>query len=114
MKIAVLSPIFEPVPPKGWGGVELVVHNLVEELIKRGHDVTLFAAEGSKTSARLITNGLPPANHDASQVADESQKILDQKLVAMQAEFDIIHAHTSHRFPYLENQLKVPFCLTVH
>lgn len=114
MKIAVLSPIFEPVPPKGWGGVELVVYNLVEELKNRGHEVTLFAADGSKTLANLVTNGLMPANHDDKQNADESQKILDHKLIQMQDEFDVIHAHTSHRFPYLEEKLKKPYCLTVH
>ena len=114
MRIAILSPIFEAVPPKGWGGVELVVYNLVESLVKNGHDVTLFCAENYHTHARVITNGLPPANHDPKQKPEVSQEILDEKLIARQDNFDIINAHTSHRFLYLEKKIKIPHLLTIH
>lgn len=49
-----LAPVSWPVPPSGYGPWEQVVANLTEELVRRGHDVTLFAAAGSKTSARLV------------------------------------------------------------
>ncbi len=53
MKIAILSTPWISVPPKGYGGIELVVSNLTEELVKKGHDVMLFATGDSKTSANL-------------------------------------------------------------
>lgn len=53
LKIAQLSTPFIDVPPKTYGGTELVVYNITEELVKRGHKVTLFATKNSKTSAKL-------------------------------------------------------------
>jgi len=54
MRIAQIAPLYEAVPPKLYGGTERVVFALVEELVRRGHDVTLFATADSQTSARLI------------------------------------------------------------
>lgn len=53
MRIGIIGPIWLPIPPVGYGGSELVIYNLVEGLVDRGHDVTLFAAGGSKTRATL-------------------------------------------------------------
>jgi glycosyltransferase involved in cell wall biosynthesis len=55
MKIAIISPLAERVPPKTYGGTERVVHALTEELVKMGHDVTLFASGDSITSANLVS-----------------------------------------------------------
>jgi glycosyltransferase involved in cell wall biosynthesis len=55
MRIAVVAPVWYPVPPPGYGGIELVVSLLVEGLVESGHDVTLFASGGSDTKARLVT-----------------------------------------------------------
>jgi len=49
-----LAPLYESVPPTQYGGTERVVYYLVEELVERGHDVTLFASGGTCTSARLV------------------------------------------------------------
>src|SRR5947208_2314780 len=54
MRIVELAPFEEPVPPKKYGGTELVVHNITEELVKRGHEVYLFASGDSTTSAELV------------------------------------------------------------
>src|SRR4051794_23348667 len=54
MRIAQVAPPFQSVPPVGYGGTERVVSLLTEELVRRGHDVTLFASGDSTTSARLI------------------------------------------------------------
>src|SRR5438132_1705418 len=54
MRIAQLAPPFESVPPLAYGGTERVVSTLTEELVRRGHDVTLFASGDSCTSARLV------------------------------------------------------------
>ena len=54
LRIAQLAPPFETVPPATYGGTERVVHTLTEELVRRGHDVTLFASGDSHTAARLV------------------------------------------------------------
>ena len=54
MKIAQVSPLYESVPPKMYGGTERVVSFLTEELVAQGQDVTLFASGDSQTSAKLI------------------------------------------------------------
>ncbi len=54
MRIAQIAPLFEALPPKYYGGTERVVSWLTEELVKMGHEVTLFASGDSQTSARLI------------------------------------------------------------
>ena len=56
MRIAQLAPLYEPVPPEGYGGTELAVHQITEELVRRGHDVSLFASGDSRTSARLVAS----------------------------------------------------------
>jgi glycosyltransferase involved in cell wall biosynthesis len=53
MKILQIAPLWETVPPPAYGGTEAVVHLLVEELVRQGHDVTLWASGDSRTSARL-------------------------------------------------------------
>jgi len=53
MRIAQVSPLYESVPPRLYGGTERVLHYLTEELVRLGHDVTLFASGDSRTSASL-------------------------------------------------------------
>jgi glycosyltransferase involved in cell wall biosynthesis len=53
MRIGIVAPVWIPVPPQGYGGVEVVVSLLTEELVARGHDVTLFASGDSRTRATL-------------------------------------------------------------
>jgi glycosyltransferase involved in cell wall biosynthesis len=55
MRIAQVAPVWFPVPPIGYGGIELVVSLLADGLADRGHDVTLFASGGSVTTARLVS-----------------------------------------------------------
>ena len=54
MRIAQVAPLYESVPPKQYGGTERIVSYLTEELVRQGHDVTLFASGDSETAARLI------------------------------------------------------------
>src|SRR5947199_9466452 len=55
MRIAQVSPLYESVPPKNYGGTERIVSYLTEELVAQGHDVTLFASGDSITRARLVS-----------------------------------------------------------
>lgn len=55
LRIAQIAPLWIPVPPRTYGGIELMVYNLTEELVKRGYDATLFASGDSRTSAKLVS-----------------------------------------------------------
>src|ERR1700687_1962188 len=55
MRIAVIAPVCFPVPPKGYGGIELVVSLLADGLVEAGHDVTLFASGGSESLAQVVS-----------------------------------------------------------
>jgi glycosyltransferase involved in cell wall biosynthesis len=115
MRIAELAPPWYPVPPRGYGGIELIVGLLVEGLVARGHDVTLFAAPGSETRARLVT----PLDKrpDPSQLGNvwfDAQHALVAYLAAR--EFDIVHDHTGVVGPALGSMLggRPPVVHTLH
>lgn len=115
MRIAQVAPLFESVPPKLYGGTERVVSCLTEELVRRGHDVTLFASGDSVTSARLIPV-TPMAMRLDPRVVDYYVHLMRQVgTVARHAEeFDIIHSHIDYfPFPILPF-IKVPLVTTLH
>src|SRR3989344_704902 len=93
MKIAQLAPLIERVPPRRYGGTERVVHYLTEELVKRGHDVTLFASGNSITKAKLVS--VTPCSLRESHIVDiYPYTALAVAMAYNQAEkFDIIHNH---------------------
>jgi glycosyltransferase involved in cell wall biosynthesis len=94
MKIAQISPLFERVPPVGYGGTERVVSYLTEELVRRGHDVTLFASGDSLTGAELV-----PGCARALRLDGKSQAHLPYHLTMLDEvfarvdEFDLVHFH---------------------
>src|SRR6185503_5288166 len=99
MKIAQIAPIIERVPPKKYGGTERVVHGLTEQLVKRGHEVTLFASGDSITSAKLVSV-FPKALREA-KIADlyglNIYTLLNIGIAyEHRKEFDIIHDHSGH------------------
>ena len=101
MRIAQVAPLVESVPPKLYGGTERVVSNLVEELIRQGHDVTLFASGDSQTSARLV-----PGSPTALRLSGCCQDFLAPHLYMLEQvmkqadEFDVVHFHVAHlHFP---------------
>jgi glycosyltransferase involved in cell wall biosynthesis len=103
MKIAQVAPLYESVPPPGYGGTERVVSWLTEELIRLGHDVTLFASGDSQTRARLISP-CPQSLRTSPGCQDflaHHMVMLDQ-LRKRRHQFDIIHFHTDY--------LHFPFC----
>jgi glycosyltransferase involved in cell wall biosynthesis len=115
MRIAQVSPLCESVPPRMYGGTERVVHNLVEELVRRGHDVTLFASGDSRTSARLV-----PITPTALRMADRVRDPLAHHLCLLDEvfgganEFDIIHCHVDYlAFPFIE-RCPTPALSTLH
>ena len=93
MKIAQIAPVVESVPPTLYGGTERVVSWLTEELVRQGHEVTLFASGDSRTSARLeaiVPRALRLVGiHDSRPY---NVATLD-RVTAKQHEFDVLHFH---------------------
>lgn len=115
MRIAQVSPLWEQVPPPAYGGTELVVSLLTEELVKRGHDVTLFASGDSTTSAKLESVHPKALRLDASVKDPNIYDMLNMSRVYENAEqFDIIHSHVGCvSLPYA-NLVKTPTVHTLH
>jgi glycosyltransferase involved in cell wall biosynthesis len=97
MKIAQIAPLAESVPPKLYGGTERVVSYLTEELMRLGHDVTLFASADSETSARLIACAPRAQRLDPSLQDPLAELTLMLECVRRHAqEFDILHFHVEN------------------
>jgi glycosyltransferase involved in cell wall biosynthesis len=115
MRIAQVSPLWESVPPKLYGGTERIVSYLTEELVRLGHDVTLFASGDSVTQARLEA-ACPQAlrlnttgifNYNAPPVL-----LMEQAFTS--SDFDLIHSHLDFfGFP-LARRCPVPVLTTLH
>jgi glycosyltransferase involved in cell wall biosynthesis len=114
MHIAQVAPLYESVPPRGYGGTERVVAYLTDELLRRGHHVTLFASGDSVTRAELVA--CSPSALRLAKVADPLAYhvcMLDE--VRKRArEFDIIHSHADYlAYPFL-GSVTVPSVTTLH
>ena len=97
MKIAQIAPLAESVPPKLYGGTERVVSYLSEELVRLGHDVTLFASGDSETSAKLVDCAPRALRLDASLKDPLAPQAYQLELVHKHAhEFDVLHFHIAH------------------
>lgn len=94
MKIAQIAPLAESVPPRLYGGTERIVSYLTEELVRLGHDVTLFASGDSLTTAELV-----PASAKALRLNPDVRDPIPHELILLEHvrqrahEFDILHFH---------------------
>ena len=115
MNIAQVSPLYESVPPRTYGGTERVVHYLTEELVGLGHAVTLFASGDSRTRARLRPI-VPEALRLARQKRDPTAwHTLLLATVAREAEeFDFVHFHTDFLHFPLWRERRTPHVTTLH
>ena len=93
MRIAQISPLYESVPPKLYGGTERIVAYLTDALVRRGHDVTLFASGDSATSAELVRS--VPEGLRLAGIRDHTASLLVMldEVRHRAADFDIIHFH---------------------
>jgi glycosyltransferase involved in cell wall biosynthesis len=114
MRIAQMAPLVLPVPPGRYGGTERVVHELTEGLVRRGHDVTLFASGDSRTSARLQAI-VPRALWQVPETDPAAAEFLMHARALRQgAVFDVVHSHTGHlAFPFAA-QMRSPLVTTLH
>lgn len=116
MRIAQIAPLWERVPPPAYGGIELVVSRLTDELVRRGHEVTLFASGDSQTLARL-QSVYPHAFrlNPASNTDYYTYELLQLSQVYEQAaEFDIIHSHVGYTALPFAKSVKTPTLHTLH
>ncbi len=121
MRIAQLAPTYERVPPRTYGGTELVVGLVTEELVARGHDVTLFASGDSRTSARLRSITPEPVRYgsttpDGLHHAEYLQLANAQAcfLEAADGAFDLVHNHAGVEGMVLGTTSDTPVVSTMH
>lgn len=106
MRIAQIAPLTESVPPKCYGGTERVVSWLTEELVKQGHDVTLFASGDSVTSAKLIPMcDKSLRTNEKCRDAMPHHVLLVNDVIQRANEFDIIHSHIDYLlYPFVRGK----------
>jgi glycosyltransferase involved in cell wall biosynthesis len=115
LKIAMLAPLVESVPPKLYGGTERVASLLTEELVRRGHDVTLFASGDSETAARLV-----PVCPKGLRLDPHVRDYAAYTLVALgeaytrAGEFDLIHNHDDYLAFAMARLSQTPTVTTTH
>ncbi len=116
MRIAQVSPLYESVPPKLYGGTERVVYWLVEELVRQGHEVTLYASGDSVTSARRLVAPCRTALRLDDQVTDPlaHHYIMLDQVFDEATSFDVIHFHIGYLHFPLARRCDVPHITSVH
>lgn len=116
LRIAQIAPLYERIPPKLYGGTERVVSYITEELVRRGHQVTLFASGDSLTGAKLVP-GCPQSLRLAGKPelgAFLQLPMLSNVYEGAVSRFDIIHSHIDYwSFPFAR-LTKVPTVATMH
>jgi len=130
-----LAPVSWPVPPEGYGPWEKAVSNLTEELCRRGHEVTLFAAAGSRTSAQLVQTvphpvAMWPEDERRTQqrfdpksgllVGPPDFRVLEQQHIAIcmeaacHGEFDVVHSHLHVHALVFSRLIPCPMVSSLH
>ncbi len=118
-RIAVLAPPWIPVPPPAYGGIEAAVALLCDELVARGHDVTLFAAPGSHSSAEvrpLLEDAHPDTIGSALHESDHVAAALDEIERAARdgRAFDVVHDHSGFTALAMASRAGAPVVHTLH
>jgi len=114
MRIAQVSPLIESVPPRQYGGTERIVSYLTEELVRAGHQVTLFASGDSITHAQLEPI-VPKALRLENRTDPLASHLLMMEKINLQASrFDVIHFHTGYTHFPMCRRLPIPTITTHH
>lgn len=112
MRIAEVAPVWERVPPVRYGGIELVVSLLTDELVRRGHKVTLFASGNSITEAEL--SAVYPSARRADIGAIPIDLLHVSRAFKRADEFDVVHNHSGYSGVALAACVDVPTLTTLH
>jgi glycosyltransferase involved in cell wall biosynthesis len=113
VRIAMISTPFVPVPPRDYGGTELVVHELVEGLVRRGHAVTLFATGDSRTRATLrwlfeAARWPPDDLTDLDHVSWALARLYEE------GGYHVVHAHSAVALGCTRLLPELPLVYTIH
>jgi glycosyltransferase involved in cell wall biosynthesis len=112
MRVALLSPVWFPVPPTGYGGIEWVVALLADGLVDAGHDVTLFASGDSRTKARLVSvYDEAPSDRIGTSLPEVRHALACYERAA---EFDVVNDHSGLPAAALAGAVETPTVHTVH
>ncbi len=115
LKIAQIAPLWVKIPPEKYGGIERIVHYLTEELVKRGHKVTLFASGDSKTKAKLASVYPRALKKDNIPWTDPFWNLENLSRAFQSADqFDIIHSHLDLWTLFFQELTKTPVIHTFH
>lgn len=118
LRIAQVPPLWAKIPPQTYGGIELVVNLLTEELVRRGHEVTLFGTADSQTSARLRpvfeTNLLEFMSTTGACVYETYANAAVARVLAQAADYDIIHFHIGTNWIPFATLSLAPCLFTIH
>jgi glycosyltransferase involved in cell wall biosynthesis len=115
LRIAMLAPPWLPVPPTAYGGTENVIALLCDALVTAGHEVTLFAAPHSRSSARvrpLLADEHPEEMGLSLYEADHVARAFD--LIEDDASYDVVHDHSGFTALVMADRLTIPLVHTVH
>jgi hypothetical protein len=117
--VALLAPPWIPIPPPGYGGIELVIAELAGGLVRRGHDVVLLAAPGSESAAHVVpllehdhADEIGKTLHDVDHVG-RALAVIDDA-AARGRPFDILHDHSGYTLVAMADRVDVPVLHTVH
>lgn len=114
MKIAQIAPLIESVPPHQYGGTERIVSYLTEELVHKGHEVTLFASGDSVTSATLEPACKHALRKNKNTDSWLTHVLMLEKVAAREMDFDVIHFHTGCVHYSIARRMSVPNLTTHH
>ena len=118
LRIGLVPPLWTPIPPKTYGGIELMVHLLTEELVRQGHDVTLFGTADSSTSAKLEAvceqNMLDFMAGTEACVYEAFANAAVARVLARAADYDVLHFHIGMHWLPFATLAETPSLFTIH
>jgi glycosyltransferase involved in cell wall biosynthesis len=118
LRIALAAPLWTPIPPRTYGGIELLLKLLADELVARGHEVTLFASGDCATTAELV----PVVETNLSDLLTEGRGYCYEyytnsmlaEIARREREFDVVHFHCSTAWLPIAAILRTPALFTLH
>lgn len=114
MRIAQVAPLYVATPPHGYGGTERIISGLTEELVKQGHEVTLFATGDSQTSARLVACAPKALGFEHLFESGASHTAMLAQVYRRASEFEVIHSHVDYQALPFATHCKTPTIITLH
>jgi len=118
LRIGLVPPLWTPIPPKTYGGIERVVYLLTEELVRRGHDVTLFGTGDSITSAKLEPvcerNMLDYMANTEANVYEPYANAAVTRVIERAGDCDVLHFHIGMQWLPFASLSTTPSLFTIH